>query len=203
MPNVWLTRFGRTASDQTVQAILHRVEGGPREAHLTVGGIRLDNLWKNARHPVSPKSIAGAPNAAPASLLRMPVDAEDRARENSGATGWIGLADFAAPGSYGSILGYNTGPAMPQSLRESLSLGPPGAMVRPLKQAQLLKHPNQLLGASITRPQIVSVYPTSATCCSVPRSFTARPPTAIPVSRICSRPVARQQQPASAVPRGL
>ena len=45
MPAAWLARFGRAASDHVAQAIARRLERGPREEHMTVGGLRLDQLF--------------------------------------------------------------------------------------------------------------------------------------------------------------
>ena len=44
VPQAWLARFGRTASDQSAQAIRRRLEGGERQSHLTVAGLRFDTL---------------------------------------------------------------------------------------------------------------------------------------------------------------
>ena len=47
LPNAWLSRFGRAASDQVVQSIGRRLEGGARESHLTVMGWRMDRLLES------------------------------------------------------------------------------------------------------------------------------------------------------------
>ena len=49
MPDAWLSRFGRAASDQVVQSIGRRLEGGARESHLTVMGWRADTLFDSRR----------------------------------------------------------------------------------------------------------------------------------------------------------
>ena len=49
MPDAWLSRFGRAASDQVVQAIGRRLEGAARESHLTVMGWRADTLFDSRR----------------------------------------------------------------------------------------------------------------------------------------------------------
>ena len=49
MPDAWLSRFGRAASDQVAQAIGRRLEGGARESHLTVMGWRVDALFDSRR----------------------------------------------------------------------------------------------------------------------------------------------------------
>ena len=46
MPDAWLSRFGRAASDQVVQAIGRRLDGAARESHLTVTGWRVDSLFE-------------------------------------------------------------------------------------------------------------------------------------------------------------
>ena len=48
LPNAWLSRFGRTASDQVVQSIGRRLEGGARESHVTVMGFRADSLFESS-----------------------------------------------------------------------------------------------------------------------------------------------------------
>ena len=45
MPAAWLARFGRASSDHVTQAIARRLERGPREEHMIVGGGRLDQLF--------------------------------------------------------------------------------------------------------------------------------------------------------------
>ena len=44
LPQAWLARFGRTASDQSAQAIRRRLESGGQESHLTVAGLRFDTF---------------------------------------------------------------------------------------------------------------------------------------------------------------
>ena len=48
MPDAWLSRFGRAASDQVVQSIGRRLEGGERESHVTVMGWRVDTLFESS-----------------------------------------------------------------------------------------------------------------------------------------------------------
>ena len=48
LPQAWLARFGRTASDHALQAIEGRWRDGrqaPPETRLTIGGRRMDGLW--------------------------------------------------------------------------------------------------------------------------------------------------------------
>ena len=49
MPDAWLSRFGRAASDQVVQSIGRRLEGGERESHVTVMGWRVDTLFESSQ----------------------------------------------------------------------------------------------------------------------------------------------------------
>ena len=114
MPNAWLSRFGRTASDQTAQAIRRRIEGGPQDSHLTVGGRRLDVLWTDAAGQAMPHSLTGAHQDVSASLLRAPAT-DGWALQASGATGWHGFANSAAAGDSGSLFGPASSLAMPQS----------------------------------------------------------------------------------------
>ena len=48
LPDAWLSRFGRAASDQVVQSIGRRLDGGTRESHLTVMGWRMDRLFESS-----------------------------------------------------------------------------------------------------------------------------------------------------------
>ena len=58
MPKAWLAGFGRAASDQTAQAIGRRLESGTRESHLTIGGARVNDLFRRVQDdaPVSESS---------------------------------------------------------------------------------------------------------------------------------------------------
>ena len=47
LPDAWLSRFGRVASDHVVQSIGRRLEGGQSESHLTVMGWRVDTLLES------------------------------------------------------------------------------------------------------------------------------------------------------------
>ena len=94
MPNAWLSRFGRAASDQAAEAIRRRVEQGPRETELTVGGRRVRLPGDEGGFPAAPEQAA--------SLLRMP-QAEGWALQSSGARGWHGFGGFAPAGGFGSL----------------------------------------------------------------------------------------------------
>ena len=51
IPSAWLSRFGRAASDHVAQAVARRLERGPSEEHLKVGGLRLDHLFTSFSDP--------------------------------------------------------------------------------------------------------------------------------------------------------
>ena len=51
IPAAWLARFGRAASDHVAQAVARRLERGPSEEHMTVGGLRLDRLFTSFADP--------------------------------------------------------------------------------------------------------------------------------------------------------
>ena len=51
IPSAWLARFGRAASDHVAQAVARRLERGPSEEHMTVGGLRLDRLFTSFGQP--------------------------------------------------------------------------------------------------------------------------------------------------------
>ena len=53
MPKAWIARFGRAVSDHVVDAIQARFSDGPREAHLTLGGLRMDGLFARSYSGVS------------------------------------------------------------------------------------------------------------------------------------------------------
>ena len=60
MPAAWLARFGRAASDHVAQAIARRLERGPREEHMTVGGLRLDQLFTSSAKPNAERASSGS-----------------------------------------------------------------------------------------------------------------------------------------------
>ena len=51
IPAAWLARFGRAASDHVAQAVARRLERGPSEEHMTLGGLRLDRLYTSLADP--------------------------------------------------------------------------------------------------------------------------------------------------------
>ena len=44
LPQAWLARFGRTATDHVVDAVSSRWHGGPQASHLTLGGPQAEAL---------------------------------------------------------------------------------------------------------------------------------------------------------------
>ena len=48
MPKAWLARFGRTASQQVVEAIEDRLRGTPAQPHLTIGGRSAGSNFQRA-----------------------------------------------------------------------------------------------------------------------------------------------------------
>ena len=44
LPQAWLARFGRTATDHVVDAVSSRWHGGPQASHLTLGGAQAEAL---------------------------------------------------------------------------------------------------------------------------------------------------------------
>ena len=40
LPQAWLARFGRAATDHVVDAVSNRWQGGPQASHLTIGGVQ-------------------------------------------------------------------------------------------------------------------------------------------------------------------
>ena len=60
IPAAWLARFGRAASDHVAQAVARRLERGPREEHMTVGGLRLDRLFTSFADPDAGRAASGS-----------------------------------------------------------------------------------------------------------------------------------------------
>ena len=65
IPSAWLARFGRAASDHVAQAVARRLERGPSEEHMTVGGLRLDRLFTSF---ADPDGGGAAPASTPVGL---------------------------------------------------------------------------------------------------------------------------------------
>ena len=65
MPAAWLARFGRAASDHVAQAIARRLERGPREQHMTVGGLRLDRLFTSSAAPDAGRAATASTHLDP------------------------------------------------------------------------------------------------------------------------------------------
>ena len=72
MPNAWLSRFGRAASDQVVQSIGRRLEGGERESHVTVMGWRVDTLLESTHSERDARPRADAPGRQANGSVRAP-----------------------------------------------------------------------------------------------------------------------------------
>ena len=45
LPQAWLARFGRAATDHVVDAVSSRWQGGPQASHLTIGGVQTGALF--------------------------------------------------------------------------------------------------------------------------------------------------------------
>ena len=45
LPQAWLARFGRAATDHVVDAVSNRWQGGPQASHLTIGGVQTGALF--------------------------------------------------------------------------------------------------------------------------------------------------------------
>ena len=98
LPDAWLSRFGRAASDQVVQSIGRRLEGGARESHLTVMGWRMDTLLesthseRDGREP-RPDALDRQPDGS----VRAPDGRIGAAGAMTGATRGVGA--MSGPGA--------------------------------------------------------------------------------------------------------
>ena len=98
LPDAWLSRFGRAASDQVVQSIGRRLEGGARESHLTVMGWRMDRLLESThseRDGREPR--ADAPGRQANGSVRAPDGRIGAAGAMTGATRGVGA--MSGPGA--------------------------------------------------------------------------------------------------------
>ena len=105
MPQAWLARFGRAASDHVVQAIGTRLRGGSPETpetHFTLGGRQADSLfspWDGIRAAFAPTATDnGKPVLADASSR----DRMDRLGAESLAGGSLGGSSFGGGSLAGS-----------------------------------------------------------------------------------------------------
>ena len=102
LPNAWLSRFGRAASDHVVQSIGRRLEGGARESHLTVMGWRADSLFESS-HPERDgrERRPGAPGSQPDGSVRAPDGRIGAAGATAGATvgATRGVGAMSGPGA--------------------------------------------------------------------------------------------------------
>ena len=65
MPQAWLARFGRTASDHVIQAIESRLHGdgsAQTESHLTIAGRRVDTLFERGRYAAAIDAQSDTPD---------------------------------------------------------------------------------------------------------------------------------------------
>ena len=80
MPQAWLTRFGRAASDNVIEAVSRRWEGGAQaapETRFTLGGRRVDALFGGFG------AIAGVDTGQPRSARETPDDSDVGLAEES------------------------------------------------------------------------------------------------------------------------
>ena len=103
IPGAWLSRFGRASSDHVAQAVARRLQRGPSEEHVNVGGLRVDRLFTSFADP----DVGGAASARIALDPRGSGDAQSRA---AGAA--TGSGDEYAH-TTGSGLGSGTYSSMP------------------------------------------------------------------------------------------
>ena len=98
LPDAWLSRFGRAASDQVVQSIGRRLEGGARESHLTVMGWRADSLFESS-HPERDGRgrRPGAPGRQPEGSVLAPDGRIGAAGAMAGGTRGVGA--MSGPGA--------------------------------------------------------------------------------------------------------
>ena len=93
MPKAWLARFGRAAADHAAQAISRRLERGPQDSHLTLGGMRMNDLFKPVQSEV-PTSAAPALNLPASPLNSSFYYSNDGAAD--GAVQWASWGETAA-----------------------------------------------------------------------------------------------------------
>ena len=100
LPNAWLSRFGRAASDHVVQSIGRRLEGGASESHLTVMGWRVDTLLQST-HPERDgrEPRAAAPGRQPEGSVRAAEGWTGGATRGGGAMSDPGAASPAFDGA--------------------------------------------------------------------------------------------------------
>ena len=100
LPNAWLSRFGRAASDHVVQSISRRLEGGESESHLTVMGWRVDTLLQST-HPERDgrEPRADAPGRQPEGSVRASEGWTGGATRGGGAMSDPGAARPAFDGA--------------------------------------------------------------------------------------------------------
>ena len=105
MPQAWLTRFGRAASDHVVQAIGTRLRGRAQETpetHFTLGGRQADSLF-SARDGIGGGfAPTGTDNGKPALADENSRARMDRFRAESLGGGGLGVSSFGGSSLEGS-----------------------------------------------------------------------------------------------------
>ena len=100
IPSAWLARFGRAASDHVAQAVARRLERGPSEEHITLGGLRLDRLYTSFADPDGGRA-ASASTPAGLDPLGLPGDMTARhARSSDGFDTLSNLRDALQGSSF-------------------------------------------------------------------------------------------------------
>ena len=103
IPEAWLSRFGRAASDHVVQSIGRRLEGGERESHLTVMGWRVDSLFESPRRErPGGEPRPNAPGRQPGGSVWAPDGRIGAPSVNAGGTRGSGPGAALSPLTQGS-----------------------------------------------------------------------------------------------------
>ena len=110
IPDAWLSRFGRSASDHVVQSIGRRLEGGARESHLTVMGLRVDSRFGS--------SHSARDGREPGGSLRAPDGRTGAPGAMAGGAGGVGAMPVpgAAPAAFGGAVTQGFAPMQGGSL---------------------------------------------------------------------------------------
>ena len=136
LPEAWLARFGRTASDHAAQAIARRLEAGHRQAQVTVAGRRLDGLsveglvsgalpsgglLRGVGDPASAVEDMARRLAAPA------LAASGASGAGPGVPGVSPGASGGAPGGFGQESSRDAGQALRRAVLPDFGFRLPGA----------------------------------------------------------------------------
>ena len=113
MPAAWLARFGRAASDHVAQAIARRLERGPREEHMTVGGLRLDRLFTSSAAPDAGRAATASTHLDPDPLASTAMRPSPGlwASAGSGSNNTQPVGGFDAQGAPGDMAAPNGRPS--------------------------------------------------------------------------------------------